>query len=421
MAETYFDKLETMSAAARTRYQQDSLRQSVARAYAHAPTVRQLFNKAGVAPGDIRTAADLAKLPITRKNDLLELEKQLPFGGFLTIPRENIDRIFMTPGPIYEPLHTERFPWFAKAFWAAGFRHGDVVANTFSYHLSPAGVLFHDAIRACGATAFAMGTGNTEILIQALRDLGVTGFVGTPSYLLSVIKKAEELGHPWAEFSVRRAWFTGEMLSPSLRQTLENDYKIDTYQAYAVSEPGGALAYECSAKHGLHLMDEYAVEIVDPATGQPVAAGETGEVVVTPLQNPTWGLLRWGTGDLSAVSTEPCPCGRTAPKLTGILGRVGDSAKVRGLFIVSKPAEAVFAGFPAIVRAQVVVARPAQRDELTLRVELKDEAVDKDALAEELSRKFQALCLLRPDRIEFVPAGTIPAGAKTIVDERKWT
>jgi phenylacetate-CoA ligase len=421
VAQTYFDTLETMSEAARKSYQLDSLRQAVARAYAHAPSARRILDQAGIQPGNIRNVTDLAGLPITRKNDLIELEKQMPFAGFLTIPKEDINRIFMTPGPIYEPLHTEAFPWFAKAFWAAGFRRGDVVANTFSYHMSPAGVLFHEAIRACGATTFPMGTGNTEILVQALRDLGVTGFVGTPSYLLGVIKKAEELGHPWTEFALKRAWFTGEMLSPSIRQTLESDYRVDTCQGYAVSEPGGCLAYECSTKHGLHLMDEYAVEIVDPATGQPTSPGETGEVVVTPLQNPTWGLLRFGTGDLSSLTSEPCPCGRTSPKLTGILGRVGDSAKVRGMFIVARPAEAVFALFPTISRAQIIVKRPAERDEMTFRLELKDETVGKAILEEELGKRFQALCLLRPDFIEFAPPGTIPAGAKIIVDERKWT
>ena len=297
----------------------------------------------------IKKAGDLARLPITRKNDLIELEKSRPYAGFLTIPPEEVNRVFIVPGPIYEPLHTEDFPWFAKAFLAAGFTKGDIVANTFSYHLSPGGLLFHEAIRQCGATAVPVGVGNTEILIRTMLDIKVTGFVGTPSYLLSVIKKAEEMGYPWLErFALRKAWFTGEMLTPSIRQTLEQVYRINTSQAYAVSEVGGALAYECSEKNGLHIMDEYVIEIVDPADGHQLPEGETGEIVVTPVANPTWGLFRFGTGDLSSVTYSPCPCGRTAPRLTGIKGRVGDAVKVRGLFIVGKQVEAIFADMKEI-------------------------------------------------------------------------
>ena len=290
----YFDALETMTPEARMAYQRQNLAQALRRSYDASVAGREIFDKAGLKPDDINTAADLAALPVTRKNDIIEMEKKRPFGGWLTVPPAEVDRVFITPGPIYEPLHTESIPWFARAFWAAGFRKGDVAVDTFSYHLSPGGLLFHEAIRQCGATAVPVGVGNTEILIRTMHDIKVTAFVGTPSYLLSVIKKAEEMGHDWnKDFMVRRAWFTGEMLTPSIRQTLENDYNIDTYQAYAVSEVGGALAYECSHKNGLHLMDEYIIEIVDPDTGRPLDAGGSGEVVVTPIANPTWGLFRF--------------------------------------------------------------------------------------------------------------------------------
>ena len=420
MSQQYFDELETMTSEARLYYQQKALSDTVTRAYTKSVSAREILDRAGLKPQDIRTTSDLDKLPITRKNDLIDLEKKRLFGGFLTIPVEDVARVFISPGPIYEPLHSESIKWFAKSFWAAGLRKGDIAVNTFTYHMSPAGILFHEAIRNCGATAMPMGTGNSEILVRTMLDLKASVFVGTPSYLLSVIKKAEELGHPWKEFNIKRAWFTGEMLTPSMRQTLEKEFGIDTYQAYAVSEPGGAVAYECSRKNGLHFMDEYIIEIVDPATGKQLGAGEVGEVVVTPIHNPTWGLMRFGTDDLSSYAIDHCPCGRTSPRLTGILGRVGDSVKVRGLFVVGKQVADIFSQFEEIARVQVVVERPKERDEMTIKIELKSEECDKALLSEEITRKFHSLCQLRPDRVEFVAAGTIGEGAKMVIDLRKW-
>jgi phenylacetate-CoA ligase len=419
----YFDELETMSAENRAQYQSEKLFATVRYAYAHAPAVKKMLDRAGIKPFDIRTVKDLEKLPITRKTDLIELQKtDPPYGGFLMVPPEEVDRVFISPGPVYEPIQTASIKWFAKAFWAAGFRKGDIVVNTFTYHLSPAGILFHEALRDCGTTVVPTGVGNTEIQVRTMLDLKVTGFVGTPSFLMTVIKKAEETGYNFKkDFAVRRAWFTGEMLPPSLRRTLEDDYGIDTYQCYAVTEPGGALAYECREKKGMHLMDEYAIEIIDPQTGKQLAPGEVGEIAVTPLHNKNWGIIRFGTGDLSSITTEPCPCGRTSYRLTGILGRAGDAVKVRGMFVVGRQVEGVLAGFPEISTYQIIVSRPAQRDEITFRIELKDETADKEKLAEEVNKKFQSACVLKADRIDFVPKGAIPEDQKTkIKDARVW-
>ena len=210
------------------------------------------------------------------------------------------------------------------------------------------------------------------------------------------------------------------MLPLSLRKTFEHDYGIDTFQTYAVTETGGALAYECREKNGMHLMDEYIIEIIDPQTGKQLGPGEVGEIVATPIHNKQWGLVRFGTGDLSSCTEEPCPCGRTANRLTGIIGRAGDAVKVRGMFVVGRQAEQVFGGFDAIARFQIVVGRKAERDEMTFKVELKDEAADRNKLAEELNKKFQGACVLKADRIKFVPNGTIPEQHRTIVDERVW-
>jgi len=417
----FFDELETMSAVARKKYLDRRLSETAAYAYRHSPAVKKLFDKVCISPDQIRTVKDLEKLPVTRKTDLLEMQKaDLPYGGVATIPLEDIERVFISPGPIYE-IQPSSIKWFAKSFWAAGFRKGDVVINTFTYHMSPAGILFHEAIRDCGATVVVAGTGNTDLQIQIMKDLRVTGFVGTPSFLMTVIKRAEEMGHNLKkDFSFKRAWFTGEMLPPSLRKTFEEDYNIDTFQAYAVTEPGGAIAYECHRKSGMHLMDEYVTEIIDPETGKQLGPGEIGEIVTTQLQNKNWGLIRFGTGDMSSYTAEPCPCGRTASRITGIIGRAGDAVKVRGMFVVARQAEQAIMGFSQVARYQLVVGRQQHRDEMTLKLELKDSGVDKTRFSLDINQKFQDICRIKIDKIEFVDSGTISEKQQGIKDERKW-
>ncbi|WP_235611408.1 phenylacetate--CoA ligase family protein [Dehalogenimonas etheniformans] len=411
-----------MTVSERKIYLDSRLRQAVSRAYRGAPAARRMMKAAGVKPSDITTVSDLEKLPITRKNDLIEAQKVTPpYGGYYVGKPEGIERIFISPGPVYEPLHSSKIEWFARSFWAAGFRKGDVVINTFTYHLSPAGTLFQEGLRDCRATVVVAGAGNTDIHIKAMKDLGVNGFVGTPSYLMSLIKKVEETGSNFKkDFRIDKAWVTGEMLSPSMRQTLEKDYRIDTYQTYAVTEPGGTLAYECSQKSGLHLMDDYVVEIVDPSTGKQLAPGEVGEVVVTPLHNPHWGLIRFGTGDLSKMIVDNCPCGRTAPKLVGLLGRSGEAVKVRGMFVVPKQVEAALAAVNEAGKFQLVVRRIDNRDTLTLRLELKSGNTDDFELRKRVESAFQSACIVKLDRLELLPQGTIPSESKVVLDERKW-
>ncbi len=215
MSDEYFDKLEVMSTAERQRYQNRILKQTINNAYKNGPTARELLDGVGLKPSKLKKISDLEKLPVTRKTDLIELQKtKPPYGGMLTISEEDVERVFLSPGPVYEPIQHSGVKWFAKSFWAAGFRRGDVVVNTFTYHLSPAGILFHEAIRDCGATVIPMGTGHTEVQVRTMLDLGVTGFVGTPSFLMAVIKQAEDSGYDFKrDFRVKKAWFTGEMLS----------------------------------------------------------------------------------------------------------------------------------------------------------------------------------------------------------------
>ncbi len=418
----YYDDSETMSLEERTELQNKKLKQTVNYAYEHSAAAKKLLDGAGIKPSDIKEVADLQKLPVTRKNDIIEMQaKNPPYGGLLAIPPEDIERVFISPGPVYEPLHSSSIEWFARSFWAAGFRKGDVVANTFTYHLSPAGMLFHEAIRSCGATVVPVGTGRTEIQVKTMLDLKVSGFVGTPSFLMTVIKKAEEMGYDFKkDLRVKKAWFTGEPLFPGLRRTFEEEYGIDTTMAYAVTEPGGALAFECHHKNGLHLMDEYIIEIIDPETGKQLKAGEIGEITVTPVHNKSWGLIRFGTGDLSALNLEACPCGRTSPRLKGIMGRSGDAVKVRGIFVVPGQVKAVINAFPQVGRFQIAVNRKAQRDEMIFYLELTDEKADREALKNNISESFQGVCVVRPDRFEFVSKGTIAEDAKVIEDRRQW-
>jgi phenylacetate-CoA ligase len=417
----YFDEMEILSDEAREKYLQENLYQTIGYAYRNSTFAKKLLDQAGVRPFAIRTVKDLELLPITRKSELIEIQKvDPPFGGLLAVPAEEIERIFISPGPIYE-YQSSGIPWFARSFYAAGFRKGDIVVNTFTYHMSPAGILFQEGLRQCGATVVVMGTGNTDSLIKTMLDLKVTGFVGTPSFLMTVIKRIEETGYNFnQQFAVKKAWFTGEMLAPSTRKTLEEVYGISTFQAYAVTEPGGAIAYECQEKSGLHLMDEYIVEIVDPQTGRQLGQGEIGEIVVTPIHNKSWGLIRFGTGDMSSYSLGKCPCGRTSRKIAGILGRSGDAVKVRGMFVVAKQAEEVLKSFESINRFQITIDRQVDRDEMSLKFELKNEAVDKGQIIDNINRKFQDICRCKLDKIEIVVPGTIPETGKTLVDIRKW-
>ncbi|MDD5701788.1 MAG: AMP-binding protein [Dehalococcoidales bacterium] len=417
----YFDSQETVDPDQREKYQRQKLIETVEHAYLHSSAARNLLDFVGLKPSPDLTVEDLDKLPITRKTDLIEMQKvKPPFGGLLTIPEDEIERIFVSPGPIYE-YQPSGIQWFARSFHAAGFGRGDIVVNTFTYHMSPAGMLFHESLRQVGATVVVMGTGNTDILIKAMLDLKVTGFLGTPTFLMSVIKKIEEMGYELnRDFALKKAWFTGEMLPQSLRKVFEENYQISTYQAYAVTEPGGAIAYECSEKVGMHLMEDYIVEIVDPITGKQLDPGQVGEIVVTPIHNRTWGLIRFGTGDMSSLITAPCTCGRTSYRISGIVGRTGDAVKVRGMFIVARQAEQIFSGFEQVSLFQIVVDRVDDRDEMHVKIELKDEPVDRNHLADEISDKIQSLCRIRPDSVQYVEPGTIPESHKIIEDVRKW-
>lgn len=416
--EFYDATKETMPLAERERYLTRRLREIIRYAYQRAPAVKEKMDGAGVTPARIRTIQDLEKIPITRKDDFTKQQKaNPPLGGFLAAPRPK--NIYVSPGPIYEPEDTEEeIEICAKALYAGGFREGDTAIITFSFHLVPAGIRLAQTCQKLGVTWIPSGVGNTELQLEIIRDLKVNAYLGTPSFLGLIIKRAEELGHNFRrDYQLHKAWFIAEMLPPSLRQSFES-YGISATQGYGTAELG-TLAYECRQKSGMHIPDEVIVEIIDPKTGKQLPPGEVGEVVATPF-NPIYPLIRYGTGDLSSLTTEPCPCGRTSYRLTGVLGRAGEEVKVRGMFLHPRQGQAVMDKFDPVAKFQVVVRRQQQRDDLTVNIELKDETIDKQRLTAELAKNLQDVCRVKPDRIECVASGTIPEKRKLIVDERTW-
>jgi phenylacetate-CoA ligase len=414
----FFDTKENMSSAERQNYYNESLARMIRLGNRQSGRVRKIFADRNIDPSEIKSVKDLEKLPVISREELVKLQMaEPPFGGF---SRKDVmtDRIFTSPGPVYEPHLTEKDPIWARGYHAAGFGKGDVVLNAFSYHMVAAGLTFHSGLRRVGATVVPSGTSNAESQVQLIRDLKVTGYTGTPSFLMAIIRKAEEMGYRFKDdFKVRKASFVAEPLQPSLREQFEKEYAIDTYQMYGATEVGD-IAYECRAKQHWHICEEVIVEIVDPSTGKQVASGQLGEVVVTRLNN-LFFLFRFGTGDLSSLEKKKCSCGRTSYRLTGISGRVGEAAKVRGMFIAPSQLRLVGSRLN-ILRLQALVEREGFKDLLTIRVEIETSGAGGTKHEQELKETVKDVCGLKVDRVEFVKKGTISEKDRLIVDQRDW-
>jgi len=416
----FFDDKETLPPEEREKYLVTRLREVLKHAYDHAPAVKAKFDNAGLKPSDIQSTKDMERLPITSKDELKELQKKdPPFGGFLAIPPGDVVRIYMSPGPVYEPRTKNILDRSVRSLYAAGFRKNDIVLNSFSYHLVPAGLAIDDALVELGATVMPAGIGNTDLQVQIMKDLKVTAYFGTPSFLWTLIKRAEEQGYNFRrDFSLRIAFLSAEMVPPSMKKAFKEDYGIEPVESYGTADVM-TVATECEQKQGLHFMDEILVEVVDPNTGKAVAPGEIGEIVVTPFCD-IYPLVRFGTGDLAIYTDEPCPCGRTSPRIMRIVGRVGDSVKVRGMFVHGRQVGEVVSSFPELGNFQAIIERFEQRDHLTINVELVDEKADKAKLLDAFNKSFQDKCRVRADRVEFVAKGSIPADAKKLDDRRTW-
>ena len=414
----YWDReKETMSEVARRRYQDAWVRALVRHAWDKAPGVRRRMEAAGLGPGAIRGVEDLARLPVMKKHNLPDLQKaDPPFGGFCTVPMDKIRRIFVSPGPILEPLGPEFGGFHAETgMYAGGFRRGDIVLNTYAYHLTPAAHLIDEALALIGCTVVPTGVGNTDTQVLMARTLGATGYVGTPSFLMTILKRAAEMGG--GRLPIQVAQVGAEPFPESMRRTFQEEYGIITRQGFGTADLG-MIAYECGEARGMHLVEDVVLQVCDPQSGEPLADGQLGEIVAT-VRHETYPMIRFGTGDLTVVDGSPCPCGRTSARMLGWRGRADEVTKVRGMFIHPRQVDETVAraGITAS-RAQAVVTRAGHEDELTLRVELPAGA-DTAAATAALAGATRDVMKLRV-RVEVVPAGAIAEGAKKVDDQRKW-
>jgi phenylacetate-CoA ligase len=404
----HFDALETRDPAARERELFAWLPENIARAMAAPGWARHL---AGVTAGHVISRTALARLPLLRKSDLPALQKDSPpFGGFNVTPPGKARRLQMSPGPIFEPQGTQPdFGHAARAAFAAGFRPGDIVHNAYSYHLNPGAYIMEEGAHALGCAVIPGGTGNTEAQLDAIAHYRPVGYLGTPDFIKVLLDTAEKLGKDAS--SLKRGLVSGAALPGSLRDELAGR-GVTVLQCYAIAE-AGVIAYESDAREGMLVNENIILEIVRPGTGDPVADGEVGEVVVTSF-NPDYPMIRLATGDLSAVLPGLSPCGRTCMRIKGWMGRADQTAKVKGMFVRPEQLAELARRHAGLGRVRLVVSRDGEQDTMTLLAE----APPGDAgLADALGETLQSVTKLR-GAVKLVPPGSLPNDGKVIADER---
>jgi len=408
----YYDQLETQGSAARATRLAEALPVQIANAQQNSPAFAKIL--AGVDPASVTGRESLAQLPVTRKSDLQELQKQHPpFGGLVAVPIGKLARVFQSPGPIYDPDARRPDYWrFARAMFAAGIRAGDLVHNTFAYTFTPAGFMAETGAHALGCAVFPAGVGQTELQVRAIADLRPQAYIGTPSFLKIILDKAAEMKADVS--SLTKALMAAEALPPSLREEFKRR-GVNVLQCLATADLG-LVAYESSAMAGMLVDEGVIVEIVRPGTGEPVPDGEVGELVVTAF-NPEYPLIRFGTGDLSAIMPGISPCGRTNTRIRGWLGRADQTTKVKGMFVRPSQVAEILKRHPEIVRGRVVVDQRDYQDVMTLHCEVAGEGGK--ALAEAIVKTVREVCKLRGG-VKFVPPGSLPNDGKVIDDIRKY-
>lgn len=414
----FFDALETRSPDQREAEQMAALAVQVAHAQANSAAFAGILE--GVHAAGVNSRAALAKLPVTRKSELLERQKASrqgggdPFGGFSALVRgPKMGRVFASPGPIYEPEGTTRDYWrTGRALFAAGFRAGELVHNAFSYHMTPGAFILESGAHAVGCTVFPAGTGQTEQQLEAIAELRPNAYTGTPSFLRILLEKAAEAGVSIA--TIQKASVGGEACPPSLTAWFA-ERGVNVYQTYATADLG-LVAYETASRQGLVLDEGVIVEIVRPGTGDPVPEGEVGELVVTTL-NPAYPLIRFGTGDLSAVLPGQCPTGRTAPRIKGWMGRADQTTKIKGMFVHPSQVAEIVRRFPEIVRARLVVSGEMANDQMTLKVE--SAATGASGFDQRVGDAMREVTKLR-GAVEVLAPGSLPNDGKVIEDARTY-
>ena len=401
-----FDALETRTAQARAADLAAALPEQIARAQGLAGYGGSLD---GVDAATVTSVDDLAGLPVLRKSELGKAQAaNAPFGGFTTKPASGFSHVFQSPGPIYEPSSTDPDWWrMGRFLHAIGIGEGDIVHNCFGYHRTPAGMIFESGARAVGAAVLPAGTGQTELQVIAARDIGTTAYAGTPDYLKVILEKADEMG---VTLGITRAAVGGGALFPSLREWYAGR-GITCLQSYATADLGN-IAYESASMEGLIVDEGVIVEIVTPGTGNPVPEGEVGEVVVTTL-NPDYPLIRFATGDLSAVMVGQSPCGRTNMRIKGWMGRADQTTKIKGMFVRPEQVAQLVAHHAEITRARVIASREAEQDVMTVRIE--SASPDAEAYATSVA----ALLKLK-GRIEVVAPDSLPKDGLVIEDQRTY-
>ncbi|MCZ6731467.1 MAG: AMP-binding protein [Gammaproteobacteria bacterium] len=408
----YYDQLETRDPQTRREAHFAALSEQINHAQRRSRAFARIL--ADIDSASIITADALAQLPVTRKSELTTLAKQdPPFGGLATAEPGEFARVFSSPGPIYEPeSHRPDYWRLARALFAAGFRRGDLVHNSFAYHFTPAGSMVEGAARALGCAVFPAGVGQTELQAQSVNDLRPDGYTGTPSFLKIMLDKAAEMNLDTT--SLRKAVVSGEALPPSLRDEISAQ-GIEVLQCYASADLG-LIAYESPAKEGLIVDEGVLVEIVRPGTGDVLPEGEVGEVVVTTF-NPDYPLIRFGTGDLSAIMAGVSPCGRTNMRIKGWMGRADQTTKVRGMFVTPTQVVEVVKRYPEIKKGRLVVGRQADNDTMTLYCETEEEG--SPDLANRIAASLRDVCKLRGD-VVFAAIGSLANDGKVIDDIRKY-
>jgi len=403
---SFFDALETRTADQRLDENLAAMRVQVAQAKTLAGYQKSLSS---VAADVILSLDDLAKLPILRKSDLSNAQKPgQTLGGYNSRALSDFAHVFQSPGPIYEPGGVEHDWWRMGRFaHAAGVGKGDIVQNCFGYHLTPAGMIFESGARAVGAAVLPAGVGQTDLQVRAAVDIGTTAYAGTPDYLKVILDKAAEMGE---RLSITKAVVGGGALFPSLRQEYA-DRGIACLQCYATADLGN-IAYESPAMEGMIVDEGVIVEIVTPGTGNPVPEGEVGEVIVTTL-NPDYPLIRFATGDLSAVLSGQSPCGRTNMRIKGWMGRADQTTKIKGMFVRPEQVAALVASHEAIKRARVIATRKGDMDAMTVQIET---SAGESSVFEDLVKTHLKL----KGTIEIFPAGSLPRDGLVIEDQRKY-
>ncbi len=419
LASLYDESREKMPPDERERWLNHRLAQQVRYAYRFAPAVREMLDRARVSPSDIRSLADLQKLPVTSKDALVKLQHaRPPFGGFLSTPASHLRRTYVSPGPIYDAYGLEQVRALARNFVRAGYpKPGDTVLVSTAFHMVPAGLLLTDALDLLGCNVVPAGTGQTEVQIKILHDLRATTVVAFPSYFMTMVESAEQMGFDFRrDFNVKCLMCGGERHIDKLRKKFEEDYGLLVVPSYSTAELG-PVAYDCGVGAGYHYGDEDCmIEIVDPSTGKQVGPMEVGEVVVTPFSR-VCPLIRFGTGDLASYTNAPCPCGRTSSRINGIIGMIGDHIRVKGMFVHLRELKEAMSAFPNLGSFQLVAELEGHRDKLTLRVEA-DAAVNRQAVASQIQQRCQDVFKLKVDKIEFLPRSTLRETDKVFMDTR---